>query len=176
MFMGTEAKKPGEEGYSKGNKYYLLRSKDGRDKKFKTPEDLWKACCDYFQWVKDNPLIEEKMFHTSYGIKRENVSKKRPMTLAGLRVHIGLSKAGYEVYRKREAYQWVAAAVSDIMYSQKFEGAAAGFFKENLIARELGLKDKKEFAGPGNGPISTVRLDADQYAEIRSQMLKEDDC
>lgn len=145
--MGNEEKEPDKYDYLKGNRYYLLRSKDGRDKKYPTPEDLWKACCDYFQWIEDNPMNEEKIFHTAVGIRRENVSKKRPMTLAGLRVHLGLSKSGYEVYKKREEYQWVTNAVADVMYAQKFEGAASGFFKENLIARELGLKDKKEFSG-----------------------------
>ena len=69
------------------------------------------------------------------------------MTLAGLRVSLGLSESGYNVYRKREEYQWVTNAVADIIYAQKFEGAAAGMLNPNIIARDLGLADKKELSG-----------------------------
>ena len=69
------------------------------------------------------------------------------MTLAGLRVRIGLSESGYKAYRDREEFKWVTDAVDDIMFSQKFEGAAAGIFNPNIIARDLGLADKKELTG-----------------------------
>ena len=57
----------------KGNKYYLLRAKSGREKKYKTPGALWKACCIYFQYVDDNPLAEEKLFCNKDGIQRDDV-------------------------------------------------------------------------------------------------------
>lgn len=142
--MGTEKKKP---SFLKGNKYYLLRSKDGRDKIFETPEDLWNACCEYFQYVEDNPLQEQRVFSTKRGLMKTNIGKKRAMTLAGLRVRIGLSRSGYDVYKKREEYQWVTNAVADIIYAQKFEGAAAGMLNANIIARDLGLADKQELSG-----------------------------
>jgi hypothetical protein len=181
MFMGTENKEQEERSRRMsqrmmGNEYYRLRSKDGRDRLFSTPDDLWMACCEYFQWVKDNPMTEEKIFRTKGGLSREDIYHDRAMTLAGLRVYIGLSASGYQVYQKKDEYQWVTNAVRDIMYSQKFEGAASGFFKENLIARELGLKDKKEISGDQNAPISTVRIDPVEYAKVRKQMLEEDDC
>ena len=34
----------------KGNQFWMLRSKHGRDKLFATPEALWEAACEYFQW------------------------------------------------------------------------------------------------------------------------------
>ena len=148
--MGTEPKIPKKKkrrGAPKGNKYYLLRSKDGRDKKYKTPDDLWRACCEYFLYVEKNPLKEERAFSTKLGIKKVKLNKRRAMTLAGLRVHIGLSESGYKVYRDREEYQWVTNAVDDIIYAQKFEGAAAGMLNANIIARDLGLADKQELSG-----------------------------
>jgi hypothetical protein len=140
----TPAKK---KGAPVGNKYYLLRSKDGRDKKYPTPDDLWISCCEYFEYVEDNPLQEERAFSTKLGIAKVDLNKKRAMTLAGLRVSLGLSEAGYNHYREREEYKWVTNAVADIMYSQKFEGAAAGLLNPNIIARDLGLADKTELSG-----------------------------
>jgi len=43
-----------------GNEFWKLRTKHGRDKIFSTPEILWDAACEYFQWVEDNPLYEQK--------------------------------------------------------------------------------------------------------------------
>ena len=146
MFLGKKPKAPKKKrrGAPKGNKFYLLRSKDGRDKIYETPDDLWKACCEYFLFVEENPLKEQRAFSTKKGIRKTKLNKQRAMTLAGLRVRLGMSESGYNEYRKREEYQWVTNAVHDIMYSQKFEGAAAGMLNPNIIARDLGLADKRE--------------------------------
>jgi hypothetical protein len=39
--------------------------------------------------------------------------------------------------------------IEDIIYDQKFTGAVIGIFKENIIARDLGLTDKKEIEHKG---------------------------
>lgn len=164
----------------KGNKFYLLRSKDGRDKEYPTPDDLWRACCKYFEYVEKNPLKEQKAFSTSNGIVKTTITKKRAMTLAGLYVRLGISETTYLKYRKEKDFLWVISAVDNIMYSQKFEGAAAGLLNPNIIARDLGLRDKKEFTGPNGGPViaetNRVSMDPKEYARVRKQMLKEDDC
>ena len=41
----------------KGNQFWMLRSKHGRDKLFATPEALWEAACEYFQWCDENPCL-----------------------------------------------------------------------------------------------------------------------
>lgn len=49
-----------------GNQFWKRRSKHGRDKLFKTPDVLWEAACEYFQWCDDNPLLEERLYQFSY--------------------------------------------------------------------------------------------------------------
>ena len=44
------------------------------------------------------------------------------------------------------------------MYDQKFVGAAVGAFKENLIARELGIADKSQIKVTGEQPLFGDRL------------------
>lgn len=41
----------------------------------------------------------------------------------------------------------VTTYVEEIIRTQKFEGAAVGAFNANIIARDLGLSDKKEIDG-----------------------------
>ena len=42
--------------FQPGNKAWKARSKHGRKPKFSSPDDLWEKCCEYFEWVNENPL------------------------------------------------------------------------------------------------------------------------
>lgn len=41
----------------------------------------------------------------------------------------------------------VIRAIGNIIYQSKFDGAVVGLYKENIIARDLGLTEKKEVSG-----------------------------
>ncbi len=68
----------------KGNKFWLARSKHGRNPKFSDPEKLWDACCEYFDWVEKHPLWETKAFSFQGQITKARLPKMRAMTLSGL--------------------------------------------------------------------------------------------
>ena len=55
-----------------------------------------------------------------------------------------ISQETLREYRKRPEFSGVIRAIDESIKNQKFEGAAAGFFNSNIIARDLGLKDKIE--------------------------------
>lgn len=142
----------------KGNEYYKLRSKDGRDRIFKNPEDLLNACNEYFEWCIDNPLKEEQLFHYQGTVVRGEANKLRPFTIQGLCNFIDIASSTFQEYEKKEGFSVITTRVRSIIYNQKFEGAAAGFLNPNIIARDLGLSDKQEhkvkteqpFFGPEN--------------------------
>lgn len=46
---------------SKNNQFWKLRSKHGRDTLFSSPELLWSAACEYFDWCDENPGIKRKL-------------------------------------------------------------------------------------------------------------------
>lgn len=132
-----------------GNEYYKLRGKDGRDRIFETPEDLLKACNDYFQWCQDNPLLEttlqkRKVSRDEEVIERHTLPKMRAYTIHGLCNYLDISVRGFNLYEEREDFMPVTTRARQIIYNQKFEGAASGFLNPNIIARDLGLVDKKE--------------------------------
>ncbi len=125
----------------KGNQYWKNRSRSGPRPRFETPEQLWEACVRYFEWVEDTPLVE----HRLSGGKLYEVPKMRPMTIRGLCVFLELSEDTWREWRKsREDLSGIITRVEGIVYCQKFEGAAANLFNPNLVARELGLKDKAD--------------------------------
>lgn len=126
-----------------GNKFWMARSSHGREPIFKTKQALWKACIEYFEWVHDNPLKgTELVKHQGHG-KEFEVSKMRAMTISGLCIFLGISRNTWTNYRERKGFEDVTSRVDDIIYTQKFEGAAGGLLNPVIIARELGLADKQ---------------------------------
>lgn len=114
----------------------------GRKKNFKTPQELWDAAKKYFKWVYDNPLPEQKTFHSQGFITKAYENKLRPMSLYRMCSFIGLSYSNYtRTYRDNEEFAEICEIIDSIIREQKFEGAAAGFFNPSIIARDLGLRE-----------------------------------
>lgn len=142
----------------KNNQFWKLRSKHGRDKLFESPELLWEAACEYFEWCDKNPWIkveQAKQKPEVYKDKKGNVKvtpqlfklpTQRPYTLTGLALYLDVSKNYWEEFKKasHEGFLGVITRVEETIYTQKFEGAAVGAFNANIISRDLGLVDKKE--------------------------------
>lgn len=130
----------------KGNQFWKARTKHGRDKLFASSEALWEACCEYFQWVEDNPLWENKVTQYQGAVIDMPVAKMRAMTKAGLCLFIGMDQTTWNRWRDGDDKDFcrVTREAEDVMYSQKLSGAAADLFNANIIARELGLSEKSE--------------------------------
>ncbi len=77
----------------KGNRFWEARSSHGRNPKFESPEALWAACCEYFEWADDNPLWEGKVFSYQGEIIKANVPKMRAMTISGLCTFLDITRA-----------------------------------------------------------------------------------
>lgn len=132
----------------KGNEYWKLREKSGRSK-ILTPEELFKLAFEYIEDVDKNPIEVED----NKGTKNVNKIKfKRPYNWAAFELFVfkktGLVKL--EDYRKSEnsykEFSDIIHIINNMFFANKFEGAAIGIFKENIIARDLGLIDKTENA------------------------------
>ncbi len=126
--------------FEAGNQLWRQRSKHGLSRIFETPADLEKVCIEYFEWADSNPLQEDKVFGTGL---RAKVAHPRALTQRGLCVYAGISQRTWRDYRQREEYAEICEMVEDIIFEQKFAGAAAGFFNATIIARDLGLADQQ---------------------------------
>jgi hypothetical protein len=138
-----------------GNQFWKLRSKHGRDKIFSTPDLMWDAACEYFDWCEENPFIECKPMVVASGgnmgssIEMAEIPKKRPFTLHELCIYLDCSSSYFRAFKSTakevdKDFLTVIEKIEEVIYSQKFSGAATGFFNANIIARDLGLADKKE--------------------------------
>lgn len=129
-------------GAPEGNQFWRKRTKHGRDKLFKSDDDLWDACCEYFQWVEDNPLFEDKLVTFQGSATHEPVSKMRAMTINGLCIHLDIDRSTWTAWKTDKDFSSVVKRTEAIIYEQKFTGAAAELLNPNIIARDLGLSDK----------------------------------
>lgn len=150
-----------------GNQFWKARSSHGRKPIFPTPDALWEACCEYFEWVEANPLQEAKAFAYEGAVTIADLPKMRAMTLNGLCVFLDVDRKTWDYYRASEAYVQVCAQVDGIIREQKFTGAAAGLLNPVIIARELGLAEKQEFSGPDGKPIETKDVSARELLTAR---------
>ena len=126
----------------KGNRFWEARSSHGRKPIFSSPEHLWEACCEYFEWNESNPLWETKSYQYQGMPVQDKIPKMRAMTKQGLVIFLDISMECWENYKKRDGFIGVTTRVEEIIYDQKFSGAAAEFLNANIIARDLGLADK----------------------------------
>jgi len=142
--------------FQKGNKFWLARSSHGRNPIFSDPEQLRNACYEYFEWVEENPLYEEKIFHSQGMITKDTVTKMRAMTVSGLCLFLDICENTWANYKKQPDFLSITLEVEKVIYNQKFTGASADLLNANIIARELGLADKQqnEHTGVDGKPIA----------------------
>jgi len=126
----------------KGNTYWKLAKGFGvgKSKKYK-PNELWEKALDYFEWIEKNPLKEERVFANGVRMK---VDKMRAMTILGFCLFANISRELFDNYSNDETYIDITTRIRDVIYTQKLEGAAADLLNTNIIARELGLKDRSD--------------------------------
>jgi hypothetical protein len=128
----------------KGNKFWMARSSHGRSPTFASPDILWAAANEYFAWVEANPLWETKAFASGGKVVVKELPKMRAMTISGLCIFLDIARRSWDDYRARQDFSPVVTRVEEIISTQKFEGASADMLNSNIIARDLGLRDKQD--------------------------------
>lgn len=143
----------------KGNAYWQRRKKHGKPKAIKDADELWGYFCDYAARVDENPheVIEEKRGSGSNGQGAYNNDEERvkklvkPYTWEGFEdylfeksviAHLGDYRDNKD--NRYDDYAAIIKHIGRVIYNNKLSGAVIGIFKENIIARDLGLKDKTE--------------------------------
>lgn len=155
-----------------GNQFWKARSKHGRDKLFASAEILWESCCEYFQWVEDNPLWENKVAQFQGSVVDMPAAKMRAMTIGGLCIFLDVDRSTWTEWKTSEDFSAVVKKAEEVIYEQKFTGAAADLLNSSIIARELGLSDKSDIAHTSpDGSMSPKSFDLSQVSTEDLQSL-----
>ena len=135
---------------------FLAHQGDKWLRKYKTPDHIWKAACEYFQWCDDNPIYMNEKASFQGDITVKSAPHRRAYSVNALCPFIDITKS--QLYNLRDRYDArkadpenylgeediagfrpVIERILAIIEVQKFEGAAVGEFNPNFIARDLGL-------------------------------------
>ena len=153
----------GKGNFKPGHQLWKRRLIDGKPRLYETPEQLINACCEYFQWVEDNPLLGEIQCSFEGVFTHDKTPKIRAMTQKALALHIGVSfktwqNYGHKDHELSEVCEWA----NNVIFTQKYEGAAAGFFNSNLVIRDLGINDTSKLVTDdgkgGTAPLPNLSL------------------
>ena len=111
----------------------------GRPRIFQDPKDLIEVAQAYFKWVEDNPI--ETVDYRGKDATPVILYNPRAMTVEGFCNYAAINADTFYEYAKREGFTEICTRIRQVMFAQKFEGAAAGTLNHSIIARELGLKE-----------------------------------
>jgi len=160
----------------KGNQFWKLRGKHGRNKIITDPKALEENAYEYFQWCVDNPIIEidfKGRDLTEVKIPHPRVFQKRELA-----IFCGVAK--WETIESlksdNEDFLEIITRIEEIIKSQKFRYATVGMFNQVIIARDLCLKDNSEVKQTIDSTNMNAEVSIDDLKKAREQALKNDDC
>jgi hypothetical protein len=132
----------------------------GRPFKY-TPDQFDIAWQQYFQWCDDNPWYKNEAIKSGdFAGTIVKVPTARPYTEIGFCAfhnhgeHFLNQLSKYLDGKEDKSSKQLAYILTQARAkcrAQKFEGAAVGAFNANIIARDLGLVDKKDVTSDGKG-------------------------
>ncbi len=162
----------------KGNQFWRLGEQKGRPLAFDSPEDLWEKACEYFEWCEANPLKEEKLFHHQGVITKGTTNKLRAFTLKELCLFLGVNEVYFNQFNEEdnEDFSKIITRIRDVIYTQKFTGAAADLLNPNIIARQLGIKEQSDITTNGNEINTSIPLvlqDGRTYDDLKKDLTPE---
>jgi len=138
-------------GAPKGNQFWKLRLKHGRNCAIETAIEIWENFEEFCEWFDSNPLQEEQLIKRKITrdkevVDRYSLNKMRAMTKEGFALACGVS--GWDIinsYKERgKDFAEIITRIEKYIYDQKFTGAAAGLLNPNIIAYDLGLRRNED--------------------------------
>lgn len=173
-------------GAPTGNQFWKLRSKHGRERLFGTPELLMQAATEYFEWCDSNPeyIVEQKKGNQNIKLSISEdsdisdlkevfsslvyVPTKRPYTIQGLCLYCDCNVLYINQFEESikgktdelsKDFSKIISRIREIIYNQKFIGAAVGYFNSNIIARDLELVDKRDTGIKWDNQAININID-----------------
>ena len=122
----------------------------GRPRAIKSPQELWDFFCEYADRIINNPFKKNDFIKGGeFAGVIVQVDTIRPFTWQGFEDYLFEKKVAFDIKKYRfnrdgayDDFSPIITRIGEVIYSNKFEGAAVGAFNHNIIARDLGLVDK----------------------------------
>jgi hypothetical protein len=130
--------------FAKGNEYWRKRSKHGRNRIIQDEQTLWDAADEYFNWCHTNPIYETDF--RGKDLTEVKIPRPRPFKKEEFARFCGLSEWRLITDLKTVSpdFSQVITHIEKTIADQKYDYAVVGMFNSSIVAKDLGLADKKE--------------------------------
>lgn len=141
----------------------------GKPKSYQ-PLELWSKFIEYQENAESNPWYKNEAVKSGDNVGMIiKVPTAKPLTIQGFCAFAHINSQTFYNYEKQDAYLEICNRIRDIIYNQKFEGAAVGAFNAAIIARDLGLQEKIDQKTEHSGTINH-KID---HSKLSDQALRE---
>ena len=149
----AKAKNPNRSKAMEGNQNAVGNS-GGRPKAIESPEQLWTYFKAYTEQAKKSPyLVHDFVGKDANEVHKE---KERPLSWIGFECYLyelgiisDLSNYEENTNGSYTEYLPIIRVCKKIIQKDQLEGATAGVYSQNIVARLLGLTDKKDLTTDG---------------------------
>lgn len=131
----------------RGNQFWKLRNKHGRETLFESSELLLQSANEYFEWCDKHTWYKQEAVKSGVECGRIiDIPIRRPYSMSGLCVYLGCSQSYFGSFKKKctADFREAIERIENIIETQQFEGAVTGQFNASIIARKLGLKEQTD--------------------------------
>jgi len=151
----------------KGNQFWKLRNKHGRNTLFESPELLEKAAFEYFDWCDKHTWYKNEAIKSGQATGTIiKIPIARPYSLSGLCIYLGCGQGYFNHFKEKCGNEFleVIERIENIIETQQFEGAVLGLFSASIIARKLGLNEQ-QYTTTGNPAILKIEVIAPEVGD-----------
>lgn len=156
----------------KGNEFWKLRTKVGRDKLFSDPATLLDAAYEYFRYCDRSPWMRPELVKYQGDATEYEIPLGRPYSIDGFTIYLGVSGAYFraakanintKIEAKRATPEEVELVetiqlIETICRTQNVEGAAVNVFNPVIIARLHSIAENTNVNQTGEAKVTvTVR-------------------
>lgn len=148
-YVSKKPNKPAGRPFTPFNQFW--RERLSQPARMYEPHELAEKFAEYVSWNKT-----ENVFLKAESIKSGEFTGQLvhtptipPLTAVGFCNYCGMLQSTYIGYKKDVRYMQVCESIDQAIYQNKFDGAATGMFNHAIIARDLGLADKKDITSNG---------------------------
>jgi len=125
-----------------GNELWKRRGRSGLRPTYERSDDLAEMVFDYFATNVDDPILEDRIVIVEGIPVHEPLRKHRLLSIGRLVMHCCVDRTTWAVWKKtRPDLSPLIEWAEEYIRESQIEGASAGSFNANIIARLLGLSE-----------------------------------
>ena len=131
-----------ETPFNIGNMLWKRRGRSGLRPTYERVEDLADEVTDYFDTNVNHPILEDRIVMADGMPAKMSLEKHRLLSVGRLAMHCCVSRRTWDRWKEdRPDLRPLISWAEEYIRESQVEGAAAGSFNANIIARLLGLSE-----------------------------------